>query len=797
MDQFSNWRRGIATILGIVIFLVGVTLGTGGFILLLEGGSFYYLIAGLGLIASGIFLFRGSWIGALVYAAVFLITLLWAFWEADGNNWALVPRLVAPLILMIGILLVLPALNWKDRKASPITNLASFGSIGALVIAAVFVPVFYGQNPVVQDGEFPLSSANNESSDPGSGTGVDWLAYGGTKESRRYSRLDKITADNVDKLEPVWTFHTGDMPKGELADSKYGAEMTPLKVGNSVFICSAKNILISLEPGTGREKWRYDPKVPDENIPYTAACRSVTYYERAEKTGGQCDARIIEGTLDGRIIAVDSETGQPCTEFGDNGQVDMTIGMGESEPGMVAMTSPLTIVQNVIVTNHQVKDGISIDAPSGVLQGFDAVTGQHLWAWDMNRPDLVGRPNSGDEFSRGTPNSWTATSGDEDLGLVYVPMGNSAGDYISYDRSDAELKYATALVAMDVKTGKPRWHFQTVYNDVWDYDLGSQASLIDFEVNGQKTPALILPSKQGDIYILDRRTGKLLTGAEDRPVPQGGVPEEVPLRAKTQLFSTYHTLAKPVLKERDMWGMTLIDQMVCRIKFRKAAYNGMYTPPTADQHWIQYPGYNGGSDWGGVAVDPVRGVIIANYNDMPNYNRLVPRETADKQLEGKSVGGHAALAPQKGAKYAIDVNAGWRMKSTGLLCKEPPYGGLRAINSQTGKTIWDRPYGTARNNGPWGIPSRLPFTIGTPNNGGSVVTAGGLIFISAATDDLIKGIDIQTGETLWSDVLPGGGQATPMTYEHEGRQYVLIMAGGHHFMETKISDVLVAYALPD
>ncbi|MDI6625094.1 MAG: PQQ-binding-like beta-propeller repeat protein, partial [Brevundimonas sp.] len=522
----------------------------------------------------------------------------------------------------------------------------------------------------------------------------------------------------------------------------------------------------------------------------------------APAVGAACAARIIEGTLDGRLVAVDARTGRPCADFGTNGSVDIKAGMGEVIPGMVSITSAPTIVRGVVVTGHQVLDGQSNSAPSGVIQGFDAVTGELRWAWDMTRPDLTGRPGEGETFTRGTPNMWTTASGDEQLGLVYLPMGNSAADYYSADRSEAENRYATALVALDVTTGRPAWSFQTVHKDVWDYDLGSQATLIDYPTAAGSVPALILPSKQGDLYILDRRTGRALTPVEERRVPQGGVePQE---RTATQPFSRFHTLAKRDLTERDMWGMSPIDQMICRIGFRQAAYDGIYTPPTSDRRWIQYPGYNGGSDWGGVAVDPQRGWIIANYNDMPNYNRLVPREEANEKgwfprgdPRAKSGGAEGAGDPQAGVPYAIDVNAGWRMKPTGMLCKQPPYGGIRAIDIRTGRTVWDRPLGTARKNGPFGIPSMLPIDIGTPNNGGSVVTAGGLIFIAAATDDLIRAIDIETGETVWSEVLPAGGQAGPMVYEQDGRQYLVLMAGGHHFMETPPGDHVIAWALPE
>lgn len=248
-----------------------------------------------------------------------------------------------------------------------------------------------------------------------------------------------------------------------------------------------------------------------------------------------------------------------------------------------------------------------------------------------------------------------------------------------------------------------------------------------------------------------------------------------------------------------MWGATPIDQLWCRIQFRQAHYQGIYTPPTSDTHWIQYPGYNGGSDWGGIAVDPVRGIIVANYNDMPNHNRLLPREEADARglAPINAPGGPVGSGAQVGAPYAIEVNAGWRVDFTGLLCKEPPYGGIRAIELSSGRTLWDQPFGTARKNGPFGIPSMLPFDIGTPNNGGAVVTAGGLIFIAAATDDLFRAIDIDTGEVLWEVVLPAGGQSNPFAFEVNGKQYVGLMSGGHHFMETPIGDQATVWGLPD
>lgn len=787
-------RSLIIVLLGALFALIGVVLAVGGAWLAAIGGSLYYLLAGLGLLVTGWLLIRGRVSGVWLYLIIFALTILWALWEVGLDGWALVPRIVGPAVLAILAVLALPLLRpqrWRWRGA--------FAGAAGLLVLLIGGSVIIAASGRSSAGPLPASFAAPMADPAPMQAGADWPAYGGTYSARRYSPLAQITPENVARLERAWVFSTGELP-----EDRWGAETTPLKVGDSLYLCTGMGVMIALDPVTGRQRWRYDPQVPEEWIPYTAACRGVSYY--AVPGAGPtslCAARIIGGTLDGRIIAVDARTGRPCPNFGVNGQVDIKGGMGPVSPAMVSITSPPTIVRGVIVTGHQVLDGQRRDAPSGVIQGFDAVTGEKRWAWDMVNPQWTGDPPAGQMYARGTPNMWTIASGDEQLGLVYLPMGNSAVDYWSSSRRPQENEFATSLVALDVTTGRPRWHFQAVHKDVWDYDFGGQASLVDFPIGQGVVPALVLPSKQGDIYILDRRTGRSLFPVQERPVPQGGV--EPAQRSPTQPFSTYHTLAFPKLTERDMWGMSPIDQMVCRIQYRRAVYDGPYTPPRADRRSIQYPGYNGGTDWGGVAIDPVRGLIIANYNDMPNYVRLVPREEADRlgwaprsEARGGDMGSGAEGAgdPQWGSPYAVDVNAGWRLPFTGLLCKEPPYGGIRAIDLRTGRTIWDRPLGTARRNGPWGIPSMLPINIGTPNNGGAVVTGGGLIFIAAATDDLIRAIDIRTGETVWQDALPAGGQAGPMVYEANGRQYLLIMAGGHHFMETPIGDEVIAYALP-
>lgn len=766
-DEAVGWW---AFTLGILLAVIGAILAGGGAWLALLGGSLYYLPTGVLMVLSGGLITSGRRSGGWVYVLVWLATLVWALWEVGVDGWALVPRIVAPTVLLIPVLLTMPVL----RPVLPV--LAAVAGLGLVAPGAV------------------------RADDAAAPAGADWPVYGGTNAATRYSTLTQITPANVAALKEAWTLHTGDLPSAAAA-GKYSPESTPLKVGDTLFLCTGKDILIAADPATGEERWRFDPTVSDDAIPYGATCRGVAYYAAPAATAGAaCAERLLLGTLDARLIAVDAASGKPCPDFGSSGTVDLNEGIGFTVPGWYAVTAPPVIVRGIAVVGAQVKDGEAEDAPSGVIRGYDAVTGKLAWAWDMGAPDRTGAPPAGETYTRGTPNMWTVATGDEALGLVYLPLGNSAVDYYGGNRKDFENEFSSSLVALDVTTGKPAWHFQTIHYDLWDYDLGSQVTLVDMPTDGGTVPALILPSKQGQIYVLDRQTGKPLFPVEERPVPGGGVEDPARL-SKTQPYSGYAHVDKPPLTERDMWGMSPIDQLWCRIQFRRAAYAGEFTPPTVETPYIEYPGYNGGSDWGSVAVDPVRGILVVNYNDTANFNRLVPRAEADKEgmkpiYEGGSPKSIGEAGPQAGAPYAISINAGWRVPGTGLLCTRPPYGWIRGIDLKSGKTLWEHALGDASGNGPFGIPSKLPITIGTPNNGGALVTAGGLVFIAATTDQKLRAFDVQTGRQVWETDLPAGGQATPMTYEANGRQYVVIYPGGHHFMETPIGDAVIAYALP-
>jgi quinoprotein glucose dehydrogenase len=815
----------------LVLLIFGLPIAVGGAWLITLGGSWYYLPAGIGLILTAWFLFRRDITALWVYLITYFATLVWALWEAGFNGWAQVPRLLAPTVVLVLVLTTLPALRGSIRRfgsgavAAMVTLAGAVGAIGFVqhgiepgIAQEVQEPAAQPEAPVAPPAtEGPQPSADTPveaeaaAPTPAAGptyvaleVGADWPAYGGTHEALRYSPLNQITKENVQQLEKLWEFRTGDLPEN---DEPFGNQNTPVKVGDRLFICSAMNKIFALDAASGTQFWTFDPEVSTDALGYNASCRGLVYFENPQAAEGElCATRVVNLTHDARMIALDTETGQLCPDFGNGGMVNLMEGIGDVAPGFYAPTSPPTLVRDVLVVGSQVSDNQERSAPSGVIRGFNAVTGELDWAWDMGRPGETGLPPEGEIYTEGTPNSWTIASGDDELGLVYIPMGNSAVDYWGGDRSDAENTYSTAIVALDVETGEVAWHYQTVHYDIWDYDLGGQGSLVDFPTDEGPVPAIIMPSKQAQFYILNRETGEPLVTIEERPAPQGGV--EPDRLSPTQPYVTdFPNLLKPDLTEAQMWGATPLDQLWCRIQFRQAVYNGVYTPPTVDQPWIQFPGYNGGTDWGGIAIDPVNGLLIANYNNMPNYNQLVPREEVDAMgvvsINDPSYdpaagsGSHGSISPQAESPYGIRVNAGWRVPYTGLLCKEPPYGGIAAIDLNTREMVWDRPFGTARKNGPFGIPSMLPVDIGTPNNGGGVITASGLFFIGAATDDLFRAIDVETGERVWEVELPAGGQATPMTYEADGRQIVVINAGGHDFMETPIGDYFIAYALPE
>lgn len=650
-----------------------------------------------------------------------------------------------------------------------------------LLIVALFLPAL-------------LAAAN-----PASAADGEWRHYGSDAGGQRFSALKQLTPENVAGLERAWVYRT---QKGGPAIP--GLQVTPLMVGDALYVCTPYNVVISLDAESGEERWRFVP--PNEN-PKPRSCRGVAYYEVpvATEAGaeagavseGACAARIITATGDAKLFAIDAQTGKPCEDFGAGGAVDLTAGMGEVRAGYYYVTSAPTIVRGKVVLGGWVSDNQYVGEPSGVIRAFDAVSGAFAWAWDMDRPGEHGEPGPGESYSRGTANSWAPMSADEALGLVYLPTGNATPDYWGGHRSAGSEKYSTSVVALDAETGAPRWVFQTLHHDVWDYDVGSQPTLVDLEIDGEIVPALVQPTKHGEIFLLDRRDGRPLAAVEEKPVPQG--PAKGDWLSPTQPFSTgMPALDDWTLAESDMWGLTPIDQLWCRIKFRQARYEGPLTPP-GTRPTITFPGYMGGMEWGGVSLDPNRKLMVVNWSRVGNYTRLIPRAEADAmgvKAAAEHISGVGEPVAMEGTPFATATSA--FLSPLRIPCNAPPYGMLTAIDLNSREIVWSRPLGTGRDTGPFGVPSLLPLPIGVPNVGGSVITSSGLVFIAATMERALRAVDLNTGKTLWKTRLPVPGNATPMTYisPKSGRQFVIVAAGGHGAMGGKLGDHIIAYSLP-
>lgn len=768
-------QRWPTYVLSGLLILLGMILLLGGARLAALHGSSYYVLAGAGDLACGMLLWRRSLWAERLYAASLLATLAWSLSEAGLVPWSLLPRLALPAAL--GLWFFALAHRRESNEPSMIRSLNWAGSAGLLcfaVIAVAFLspqpalsnvaPYSYESIPVASIEQIPASE--------------EWRHYGNTLHGTRFSPLTQIKADNVAQLKVAWTFRSGE-PQNAITS----AEATPLKVGDTVYTCTPHNAVIAIDAQSGAQRWRYDPQVVPATY-WILTCRGVAYYH-SPVASGTCADRIITATMDQRLVALDAYSGELCDGFGDHGIVSLGEGMGQMLPHYQYPTSPPTIVKDHVVIGALILDNQSVDMPSGVIRSFDPVTGRLQWAWDMGAPERIGAPPAGQTYTRSTPNSWTVFAADEELGLVYIPTGNPSPDFFGAYRRSFDEKYGSSVVALDIETGRPRWSFQTVHHDLWDYDLAAQPVLADVNTPEGIKPALIQATKRGDIYILDRRTGTPLIPVAEREVPQGAVPGE--RLSKTQPFSDL-ALPSPRLTEASMWGATPIDQMLCRIAFRQSRYAGMFTPPGVTPAIIM-PGLTGMVNWGGISIDPDHRVIIANYMMFPWRGHLIPRAEVPKQM---------AASPytnlMRGAPYAW-VQGPW-LGALGVPCSQPPWGALAAIDLDTNRVLWNEPLGTGHDTGPFGISSLLSLTMGMPSFGGTVTTRSGLVFISGTMDRYVRAIDIRTGRELWRARLPAGGQATPMIYQAGGREYLVVTAGGHSILGTKLGDYTIAYALP-
>lgn len=768
--------------LAVLLLLIGGSLVWLGAQLLMADGSAYYLPAGIALIVSAWWLWKQSPKALTLFGVLWFVTLVWSLWESGLNGWALAARL--GLLSGIGVWLLMP---WVRRSLGlPASNLLTKAtlSVVAICLAAGTSWVFWNDR---------ITGGTDVASLPGEGTADgDWINYGRTLGGSRHSPLKQINADNVGALAPAWKFSLGKEPNGEAAPF----EATPLKIGERLYVCSGYNDIIAIDAETGKQAWRFAAHTNTEGI-FGQTCRGLAYYKvPAAAIGSICAERLYTATIDSRLIAVDVATGKACPNFGKSGAVNLLKGMSAAPAGYYHVTSPPTLVNGILVIGGWVTDGQKTGEPSGVIRAFDAVSGAFAWAWDMGRPDKQNEPAEGETYTPGTPNSWAPMSADENLGLVFAPMGNATPDYHGGHRSPEMDKYSSAVVALDANTGKPRWHFQTTHHDLWDYDVGSQPVLIDL-ADGR--PALLQPTKRGEIFMLDRRTGEPIAEVTEQRVPVSKLNGE--RSSPTQPFSTgMPSFAGTRPSEKTMWGITPIDQAWCRLQFRRARFDGSLTPIEVDQPTITWPGSLGGMNWGSVSIDPVSRIMIVNSSHVINYNQLLTRAQADaiglKAIPKPSFENIAGPVAQEGTPFAASIKP--FLSPLLAPCTQPPYGLISAVDLNTRKIIWQKTFGTARDSGPLLLKTGLPIPMGTPNIGGSVITASGLAFIGATQEHMIRAYDIKTGKELWKGRLPAGGNATPMTYwsAKSERQFVVIAAGGHGGILSGYSDQLVAFALP-
>lgn len=623
------------------------------------------------------------------------------------------------------------------------------------------------------------------------GASDGWLHYGGDAGGNRYSAAEKITAENVKRLRKAWTYRTGDR-EARAEDMKHSAfQATPILFAESLVFCTPFNEVIALDPGTGMEKWRYDPKIKTEYRPGNQfVCRGVTpWADAAAAPDGLCASRLFMGTVDARLIALDAKTGRPCPDFGANGEVWIDPGMELQWPGEFQITSPPSVTVGVVVVGSSISDNRRADAPKGTVRAFDARTGKPIWEFDPVTRGAKDYPESwprgGVADRTGHANVWAPIAADERRGLFFLPTSSPSPDFFGGLRA-GDNRYANSVVAIEAASGKVRWHFQAVHHDVWDYDLPAQPSLVTLQRGGKPVDAVVQVTKMGFVFVLDRETGKPIFEVEERPVPQGGAAGE--FLSPTQPFPVAPPpLVPQTLTADEAWGLTWWDRKACRDKIANSRSEGIYTPPSA-QGTIMYPFTAGGANWGGVAYDPATQTLYVNTNRAAHLITLIPSENYEA---AKAAEPNEEISPQAPARWAVKREL--LLSPLGLPCTPPPWGMLTAVDLSSGTIKWESVLGTVRDIAP--VP--IPLNWGVPNFGGPIVTAGGVVFIGAAMDDYLRAFDAASGEELWKGRLPAGGQATPMTYVWKGRQYVVIAAGGHARAGTRLGDYIMAYALPE
>ena len=608
-----------------------------------------------------------------------------------------------------------------------------------------------------------------------------WSHYGGDEGGSRYSAAKQITPVNVDNLVPAWTFSTGDLAKRDRKTMRNRSmQVTPILVDGKLLVCTPFNEIIALDPASGKQLWRFDPKIPTDE-PYPANkfnCRGVAASIEQR--------RVFAATNDARLISLDLDSGQPVAGFGSGGEIRVDPGLDLKWPDEFQITSAPVVLGKTVIVGSSIADNRRVDAPRGTVRAYDTETGALKWSWDpipREEKNSASKSRGGGNTSVGAANVWAPMSVDTKRGLVFLPTSSPSPDYFGGLRP-GDNRHANSVVALKAESGELVWSFQTVHHDVWDRDNPAQPTLVTLNLEDGPRDVVIQPTKQGFLFVLDRETGKPVFPVEERPVPQGGVKGEV--LSPTQPFPTHVPVLVPqTLKPEDAFGFTPWDRGACRDLIASARNEGPYTPPS-EQGTILFPMSAGGANWGGVTFDPVNQILYVNTTRGLHRITLFPAEKFE-ELEAKNP--KKGVSQQEGAPWGISLDV--MLSPLGAPCNNPPWGALTAIDLKAGKILWESTLGTTEEL----APLNLALPTGTPTLGGSLVTASGLVFIGGTLDKYLRAFDAKSGKEIWQGRLPAAGFATPMTYVYKGTQYVVIAAGGHGRLDTEPGDTFVAFRL--
>ncbi len=601
-----------------------------------------------------------------------------------------------------------------------------------------------------------------------------WPNYGNDAGGTRYSPAAQINRSNVGQLKLAWSYRTGALDISTKLIEKAAFEATPILVEGKLFLSTPYDHVIALDPKNGTKLWEFDPGVNLEKSYSEVTSRGVSAWRDPHaKSGAACVLRIFIGTLDARLIALDGDTGKRCTDFGTKGEVDLAKD-GATQmawTGGYQVTSPAAIAGDVVIVGSSIADNWRVDTGRGIVRGLDARTGQLRWTWDPIPWAKDTNPRSG------AGNAWSVISVDAEHNLVFVPTGSASPDYFGGIRKGDD-KWANSVVALKASTGEFVWGFQVVHHDLWDYDVAAQPTLFSWK---DGTPAVAISTKMGRVFVLNRLNGKPLLPVEERKVPQSDIAgeESWPTQPASEI-----SLVPEKFESSDAWGPTPEDAKTCRDKMEESRYEGIYTPPSLKGS-VVIPGNVGGVNWGSASFDPQDHLLFANTNRLVAWVKLIPRDQfsaeAKKDQTNRIFGEFAEQSPSAYGMYRTFL-----FSPSKLPCNAPPWGTTAAVDLFTGKKMWDVPLGTM-------VPGK---ETGSINLGGLISTAGGLVFTSATMDAHLRAFDSESGKKLWEVELPAGGQATPMTYLLDGKQYLVIAAGGHGKLHTKQGDYVLAFTLP-